>query len=153
MNPILQRVLIGSNVVLLLIVVVELLPLLPRNSVQPRKIIWPPRPGRAILLMSQTNKGVLSTAAAALNVSTVTWEGMKQVITNHDEDLVWYCGSAANYDYFQLDAGPLSRSRSGVYRILDTNSPLTVRFPLCANGSNWISWAQAAGLTHGIAWR
>lgn len=151
MSPMLRRVLIGLSVVLPLIMVLELLPLLPLDSVQPRTIVWPPQPERAILSVSQTNKTLLSAVAEALSVSTVTWESFRGVTTSHDEDLVWYCGSAANYDYFQLNPGPLSRSKSHVHRVSSANAPLKVRFPLSASGSKWISWVHAAGLTHGIA--
>ena len=139
---------------------IELWPWFPKDTPHWRQVPWPSEPGTAISLIARTNsnfatRAVLA-ATAMVSSSTVSWRQFQQEVTgiDHGDDWVWYCGTKDGYDYFRLEPSPLSPTASHhIYRVSVKSAPIVKRYQLTANSSNWVSWAQAAGLTHGLVWQ
>ena len=90
--------------------------------------------------------------------ATMSWREFNAgVISKHPDDLIWYCGSKDGYDCFRLVSlydslhpDPSGRGESERdYRVLSTETPVTSRHPFSTNRASWVSWQQAAGMTHG----
>jgi hypothetical protein len=86
--------------------------------------------------------------AVSVTTPTLSWRRLQEeVVSKYPDDLVWYCGSKDGYDYFHLQ--PLGRAGSDHdYRVSSANAPLATRQAFATNSTTWMSWAQAAGLTH-----
>jgi hypothetical protein len=91
--------------------------------------------------------------------ATMSWRDFKaEIIDKHPEDFIWYCGSKDGYDYFHLipyyDQAHPPASGCGEserdYRVPSKDSHLAEPQPYSTNRTLWVSWAQAAGLTHGV---
>jgi hypothetical protein len=149
----LRLLVIALAAAVFLMVGVDLWPWFRRDVPHVRKVSWPPAPGQVINFVAQTNMGaaaqVVLAAGASIAARTVSWEEFQREFTNHSDDAIWYCGTKDGYDWFRLQPGPLSRtSAQQTYRVASTNAPLTKRYPLSTTSSNWVSSAEAAGLTH-----
>ena len=114
----------------------------------------PPASSRVVSLLYRTNTDVAVNMAVATAVSVTTptltsRRFQEEVVSKYPDDLVWYCRSNDGFDYFHLQPGPLVRAKCDHdYRVSSRNAPLTARQTFSTNSSTWMSWAQAAGLTH-----